>query len=179
MNASGDLALLARVTASLVAVVLLAVLAARVARRAGVRGHGRGLHVLDRVALSREASLAVVEVGGRGLVLGVGAQGVRLLSELDAETVSRTYPDRPEDPRPPRAGRTRTGRTRTPRGGASAAPRPRADEVSSVEVGPDGVRVTRMPDGAAPRPRGTGSILDPRTWGQAIDAVRDLTARRR
>ena len=84
MSAADDLAVLARVTASLVVVVALAVLAARFARKAGVRGSGAGLRVVDRTGLSREASVAVVEVGGRGLVVGITAQGVSLLTELTA-----------------------------------------------------------------------------------------------
>jgi hypothetical protein len=30
-----------------------------------------------------------------------------------------------------------------------------------------------------PTQRGTGSVLDPRTWQQGVEALRDLTARRR
>ncbi|HET9657808.1 MAG TPA: flagellar biosynthetic protein FliO [Kineosporiaceae bacterium] len=172
MNPAGDLELLARVTASLVAVVLLALLAARLARRAAGRGHGRGLRVLDRIALTRESSLAVVEVAGRGLVLGVGPQGVRVLTELDAETVTRTYPEPPADVPGPR------GPSGHRRGGPSGHPRGGPDEVSAVEVGPDGVRVTRLPDGGGRRSRGNGSVLDPRTWRQALEALRDYTARR-
>lgn len=164
MNPAGDLELLARVTASLVAVVLLALLAARLARRTAGRGHGRGLRVLDRVALTRESSLAVVEVAGRGLVLGIGPQGVRMLTELDAETVTRAYPEPPPDPPRPH--------------GPSGHRRGGPDEVSAVEVGPDGVRVTRMPDGAGRRTRSSGSVLDPRTWRQAVETLRDYTARR-
>jgi hypothetical protein len=29
-----------------------------------------------------------------------------------------------------------------------------------------------------PTQRGTGSVLDPRTWRQGVEALRDLTARR-
>jgi hypothetical protein len=42
-------------------------------------------------------------------------------------------------------------------------------------------RVTRAPTGtrAAAKPLpGTGSVLDPRTWKQGIEALRDLTTRR-
>ncbi len=157
--------LLARVAASLVVVVLLVVFGARLARRAGLPRRGTAIQVRERVPLSRDAFLAVVEVADRGLLLGVGPQGVRVLSELDAQTLARSYPE----PAGPAAGRRPSPRR----------PRRDHDEVTSVEVGPDGVRVTRIPDGAAPRPRGTGSVLDPRTWRQALEAFRDLTARRR
>jgi flagellar protein FliO/FliZ len=54
--------------------------------RTGARklGGSRGLmRVHGRQSLSRTASLAVVEVGSRVLVVGVSEGGVRLLTELD------------------------------------------------------------------------------------------------
>ena len=155
MSAADDLAVLARVTASLVVVVALAVLAARFARRAGGRGGGAGLRVVERTGLSREASVAVVEVGGRGLVVGVTAHGVSLLTELTADELAVT----------------------------AAAPEPSAPRriVVRAETPPWGT----APEGKPPfrnrgtAIRGTGSVLDPRTWSQALEALRDLTARRR
>ena len=146
MNAGEELALLARVVGSLVVVVVLAVLAARVTRRTGVRGGGAGLKVVERAGLSREASVAVVEVAGRGLVVGVTAQGVALLTELEPGALEAYRPQRDADSTAPGS----TGRTGRP------------------------VR-TVAPAG----PAGTGSPLDPRTWKQAVEALRDLTARRR
>jgi flagellar biogenesis protein FliO len=84
MDAASDLVLLGRVTVSLVVVVALALIVARMARRATVPRGGVGLRVIDRVGLSREASLAVVEVGRTALVVGVTAQSVCLLTTLDA-----------------------------------------------------------------------------------------------
>jgi flagellar protein FliO/FliZ len=59
--------------------------------RAGSRRLGGGARNLVRVrgrqALSRTASLAVVEVGSRVLVVGVSDGGVRLLTELDPSEV--------------------------------------------------------------------------------------------
>jgi flagellar protein FliO/FliZ len=176
VNTAADAALLARVTLSLLVVVLLAVIGARLARRTVLRGRGRNLQVLERLPLSREASLAVVSVAGRGLVLGVTSQGVRVLSELDGETLARAYPE----PEP------------------SAEPPSDRRPARAVRVGPDGVTVTRLTDDGTPAPprtgtrtgtpapprtgtrtrTGTGSVLDPRTWRQAVQAVRDLTVRR-
>jgi flagellar protein FliO/FliZ len=173
VNAAGDATLLARVVLSLIVVLLLAVLGARLARRLGLRTQGRNLRLLERLPLSRETFLAVVAVADRGLVLGVSAHGVRVLGELDGETLALAYPE----------------------------PDPRSGEIAAVEVRPDGVTVTRLPDGAgpgdvqgipnpgrrapslgrrAPRPgrRGSGSVLDPRTWRQAVEALRELTVRR-
>ena len=135
VNATSDLAMLARVSASLLVVVALAVLAARLARRASVRGPGVGLRVLDRVGLSREAAVVVVGVAGRALVLGITAQNVTVLTELDAQLSAELLA-------PPSGG-------------------------------------SRVADGTpTQRPAGTGSVLDPRTWRQGIEALRDATARR-
>ena len=160
MSAADDLAVLARVTASLVVVVALAVLVARFARKAGVRGGGAGLRVVERTGLSREASVAVVEVGGRGLVVGVTAQGVSLLTELTAAELAAAS----------QASQTASGSV------SSSGALPEAAEGSRrivVRSGPAAL------GSRTPGIRGTGSVLDPRTWHQAVEALRDLTARRR
>ncbi|MBK6870135.1 MAG: flagellar biosynthetic protein FliO [Kineosporiaceae bacterium] len=113
---------------------MIAVLLARFVRRSGVRGPGAGLRVIDRVGLSREASLAVVQVGEAALVLGITAQSVSLLTTLDA--ASLPHPDR------------------------------------------DTPGTTPGLDIPGTRRAGTGSVLDPRTWKQGLEALRDLTARR-
>jgi len=150
VNGADDLAVLARVVASLVVVVALAVLAARFARRAGVRGGGTGLQVVDRMGLTREASVAVVEVAGRALVVGVTPHGVTLLAELEP--------------------------------GVLEVQRAREAEAVSTPAGP-AVRTSRSPSNRSvttgERPRGTGSVLDPRTWRQAVESLRELTVRRR
>ena len=168
MSAADDLAVLARVTASLVVVVALAVLAARFARKAGVRGSGAGLRVVDRTGLSREASVAVVEVGGRGLVVGITAQGVSLLTELTAAELAA-------------ATSLAAAASMSPSGGApEGAEAPRRIVVRS-EAPPWGTppEANRRDRSRQTAIRGTGSVLDPRTWSQAIEALRDLTARRR
>jgi flagellar biogenesis protein FliO len=148
VTAATDLQLLGRVTISLVVVVLIALVVARLARRAGMRGPGVGLRVVDRVGLTREASLAVVEVGGSALVLGVTAHSVSVLSMLDAATLAEALPPEPAAPR--RLGSRPAGSTGS--AGSTAS--------------------------AAKTLRGTGSVLDPRTWQQGLEALRDLTARR-
>jgi flagellar biogenesis protein FliO len=54
-------------------------------RRMASRGHGRsgGLKVVGRAALSRTATVAVVETDGRRFLVGGGDQQVQLLAELD------------------------------------------------------------------------------------------------
>lgn len=165
MNAADDLAILARVTASLVVVLALAVLAARFARRAGVRGGGAGLRVLDRTGLSREASVAVVEVAGRGLVLGVTAHGISLLTELEPGQLDAAVTAATSSPATPVGAVARAGSPGT-NGSISAVGQPRRGMVR-----------TGAP--AASAVQGTGSVLDPRTWRQGVEALRDLTARRR
>jgi flagellar biogenesis protein FliO len=217
VNPAGDAALLARVTLSLIAVLVLAVLGARLARRMGLRAQGRSLRVVERLPLSREAFLAVVAVADRGLVLGVSPHGVRVLTELDGEALARAYPEPEPAPigagQPPGVrlggrldgrvgsrlggrvgsrlggrvgsrlngqGRRLTGPGQRPGGRPATRVGGRPDDVAGVEVGADGVKVTRLHGDAAPAPyrRGTGSVLDPRTWRQAIETVRDLTVRR-
>ena len=158
MSAADDLAILARVTASLVVVVALAVLVARFARKAGVRGGGAGLRVVERTGLSREASVAVVEVGGRGLVVGVTAPGVSLLTELTAAELAAAASQ------------------------AESAPMSSSGVLAEEAEGPRRIVVRSGPAALGSRTpgiRGTGSVLDPRTWHQAVEALRDLTARRR
>jgi len=82
MTGSSDAFMLARVSGSLVVVLLIAVFAARLARRAGRRSRHGGIAVRERVGLTRDTSAVVLEVGDRLLLLGVGPQQVTLLAEL-------------------------------------------------------------------------------------------------
>lgn len=93
MNSADNLALLGRVMGGLIVVLVLVGLVARVARRAQGRTTTSGLRVIDRVGLSRDANLAVIEVSNRMLLLGVTAQGVTMLADLDDDAGRR---DRPE-----------------------------------------------------------------------------------
>lgn len=77
---------LVRLAASLGMVVAIILVAAKVVRRrGGLRlgrsGDGPRLDVLDRTSVARNASVAVVRVGGRGLVVGITEQSVTLLAE--------------------------------------------------------------------------------------------------
>jgi flagellar protein FliO/FliZ len=150
VNAAGDLALLARVSASLIVVVVIAVLAARLARRAGRPGPGVGLRVIDRTGLTRDAAVAVVEVAGRGLVVGVSPHGVTVLAELDPEQLAATT-------------------------ATAAHAGDRWAELLPGTVEDRGGAAEHL---GAGRRAGTGALLDPRTWRQGIEALRDLTARR-
>jgi flagellar protein FliO/FliZ len=86
-------ALLVRVVVSLGVVLVVMWGAATVLRRSGVAGTAatgrRGgkrtapLEVIARRGLSRGASVMVVRLGGRALVLGVTEQNVSVLAEVD------------------------------------------------------------------------------------------------
>ena len=54
------------------------------------------LRVLERLALGREQSVAVVQVGDRRLLLGVTPAQITLLRELDEEEAAKW-----DEPRPP------------------------------------------------------------------------------
>ena len=102
-------ALLVRVVFSLGVVLAVMWGAATVLRRSGVTGTAatgrRGVkrtapvEVIARRGLSRGASLIVVRLGGRALVLGVTEQQVSLLSEIDPVEL-----DAPADPVHPGSG---------------------------------------------------------------------------
>lgn len=75
------------------------------------------LRVHGRQSLSRTASVAVVEVGSRVLVVGVSEGGVRLLTELDPEEIAQPEATSGESAVAPRAPGARRA-ARTPLGGS-------------------------------------------------------------
>ncbi|GLY13963.1 hypothetical protein Kisp01_09790 [Kineosporia sp. NBRC 101677] len=79
----GDLDQLGRVVGGLIVVLMTIALAARLARRAGGENGTSGLRIVERIGLSREANLAVVEISDRKLLLGVTSQGVTMLADFD------------------------------------------------------------------------------------------------
>jgi flagellar biogenesis protein FliO len=188
MSGAADLVMLARVTGSLVVVVLVALLVARLARRAGARGGTGGVRVLDRVGLSRETAAVVLEVGDRTLLLGVGPTQVTVLADL---TDPGAGPVRPAAALPSVLGEVLDAEP-APADSAAVAkiPAPRSTvrtrdgaTTAVVTTAPLSRRALRQARGRGrlavpPTRRGTGSALDPRTWQQGLEALRDLTARR-
>ncbi|MGE0306575.1 MAG: flagellar biosynthetic protein FliO [Acidimicrobiia bacterium] len=88
MSDASVIGLLARLVVSLAVVLGLMVGAAALLRRRGgsfARSKGSVTEVLARQSLSRTASVQVVRIGDRALVLGVTEQQVTYLSEADAE----------------------------------------------------------------------------------------------
>jgi flagellar biogenesis protein FliO len=175
MGEASDAMMLARLAGSLVTVLLLALLAARFARRTTRGRPGGDLRVCERVGLTRDTAAVVLETGGRRLLVGIGPHQVTLLADL-TEPMS-AFPQ---------------SRSDVPAGDPvrNAVPAPRI----STEVDPEtGVVIHQVPlsrkvireldrsrrRALPPTQRGTGSALDPRTWQQGVEALRDLTARRR
>jgi flagellar protein FliO/FliZ len=180
---ASDLVVLARVSGSLLVVLLVAVLAARLARRAGRRAGRGAMAVRERIGLTRDTSAVVLEVGDRLLLLGVSPHQVTVLAELGP------------------SGALVAG-SPLPIGAAQGAPAIGTAEgalpiTSGIPAQREAVRVvsgvppaqplTRRDLRAAgvrrraavpPVQRGTGSAIDPRTWQQGLEALRDLTARR-
>jgi flagellar protein FliO/FliZ len=143
------LALLGRVVASLVVVLVLLWLAARGLRKNQRRTmRGVEVDVLARQPLSQRSSLAVVQVGDRALVLGVTESRVELLTET---SLSSLLP----------AARTPEPDDGTP---GHVVADSRVTAVSQVAGGHRGALA--------------GSALSPATWSKALDAVREMTVRR-
>lgn len=164
------LELTVRLIASLAVVVGLMLLLARlVGKRYGARA-GAPVQVLHRQPLSRSASVAVITVGSRVLVVGATDQQVSLLTELDPEELADDESDADLLSIPTLAA--------TPDATPDAAAPVTAPSLTALASA-----VTDRPSGgshrAAPAPRRTpaaggaltGSVLSPQTWRQALAAV--------
>jgi flagellar protein FliO/FliZ len=122
---------------------------AKLARRPLGGRHGTGsLSVLHRQQLSRGSSVAVVQVAGRALVLGVTDQQVSLLGETELEAFEK-------HPHPAKRRHT------------ELVP----DDVLPADVLPAGVLPVES------HGRLAGSALSPRTWRSTLDFIRDRTTR--
>jgi flagellar protein FliO/FliZ len=84
--------LVIRVVLSLGVVLLLMWFIGRTASRRMSGPHASLVRLLGRQSVGRSASVAVVGVGERVLVVGVTESGVRLLTELDADEVDLPLP---------------------------------------------------------------------------------------
>lgn len=74
-------------TRLVVVTVLLAVVAAATMLRNRRTVPGRSVRITARAGLSRHASLAVVEIDGRRLLVGASSNAVNVLAELDPHPV--------------------------------------------------------------------------------------------
>ncbi|HEX8498775.1 MAG TPA: flagellar biosynthetic protein FliO [Actinomycetales bacterium] len=161
------LALVARVVFSLVVVLVVMWFAVRAMRKGQARTVGGvQVDVLARQQLAQRASVAVVQVGDRALVLGVTDGRIDLLSEValcDLVGPGERLVGAP----------VLVGHVEDARGAGTTALRTR----SSTRTGARTQQRLRT-RAAAPSGRLAGSALSPQTWTKALDAVRQLTVRR-
>ncbi|WP_435746817.1 FliO/MopB family protein [Nocardioides sp. SYSU DS0663] len=172
--------LLLRLAFSLAAVLGLMMVIARIAQRRVSGRKGAPLSVLHRQAVGRHASVAVVSVGSRLLVLGVTDHQVQMITELapdDLPADDETTGD-PVDAADPAASPAASVRT-VPAAGPCPVPTAVAAFGADVEApvtGPSFRAVLRQETArAATVPADgplAGSLLSPTTWRRAAHAVR-------
>jgi flagellar protein FliO/FliZ len=114
--------------------------------------------VVGRLGLSRGASLALVRVADRTLVLGVTDHRVTLLTEAELEDEAALEE-----------------RTPIPLSELAAAARGEGEFSSPVGIPQDGHKLHSSSTGQSPV---SGSILSPTTWRQTIGFLRERTGRR-
>jgi len=137
-----------RVIIALVLVVGAMWVLAKVAKRPLRKRAANSLDVLARAQLSRNASVAVVKVDGTALVVGVTDGGVSLLHQLDAAAFAVAEP---------------TSRT--------------AVDLEAIATKPAATATTAAATTEARKTALSGSALSPGTWRQAVEALRERTAR--
>jgi flagellar protein FliO/FliZ len=148
-----------RVVFSLAVVVGLLLLIARFAGRRFQGRTGAAIQVLHRQQLSRGSSVAVVDIAGRVLVLGMTEHQVTMLSELDPIELEEAIELRTE---------ALVGMITPP----ATAP---ATSAAAPPASPGG------PGTPSDAPRNgplAGSVLSPQTWRQAFSAVSGSSGKR-
>ena len=89
----GTMGVAIRMVISLVVVLCLLFVVARFARRGRPRRGGPEMNVISRVSVGSKASVAVVQLGERALVIGVTEQSVTLLTESALEELVEDEPE--------------------------------------------------------------------------------------
>lgn len=145
------------------------------------RSRQAALSVVAKQSLGGRTGVALVEIGGRRLLLGVSEHGVNLLTEVE--------PPAPE----PEVARDRVALDRVALDPAeleavvadAVVPDDlrdvRSDDVvtaATAATAPTSTPAARMPAVPTPRNPLEGSILDAATWRQAVVAVQERTIRR-
>ena len=138
-----------RMVISLAVVLCLLFVVARFARRGRPRGDGPDMTVISRCTVGAKAAVAVVQLGGRALVVGVTEHSVTLLSETAVSDLVAVEPDVP-------------------------ATDPTGDGVVVRRVVIDSAPGRRE----SKQGKLAGSALSPDTWRRTVESVRDLTVRR-
>lgn len=164
---SSSIVLLLRVLLSLACVLgLMWFLGRRIARgRVAARARTTTISVVAKQSLGGRTGVALLEVGGRRLLVGTGEHGVTLLTELEPE------------PEPAEDGAARTEIDTEELERMLAAPSPTDDDASSA---PTTLTTPAARTLAVSTPRNPleGSILAPSTWRRAVVAVQERTIRR-
>ncbi|MDQ4138275.1 MAG: flagellar biosynthetic protein FliO [Actinomycetota bacterium] len=162
-----------RVIVSLAVVLgVLWYLQKKLSKRGIGKAAGKAVTLIGRQAVGPKASVAVVEIDGRRLVLGVTEHSVTVLHSAEAHVAERVvhpfevslseasapvvYPD---NVRP------------------ITAPVPIRAVITTPEVLPAPVQELRRPRGShrsRPTSKIAGSILSPETWRQASAAIREV-----
>ena len=137
----------------------------KLSKRGIGKAAGKSITLIGRQAVGPKASVAVVEIDGRRLVLGVTEHQVTVLSALErpvhpfevslADAQPAVYPD---NVRP------------------ITAPVPIRAVITTPEVVPAADQELRRPrrHRSQPTSRMAGSILSPETWRQASAALREV-----
>jgi flagellar protein FliO/FliZ len=149
-----------RMVVSLAVVLCLLFVVARFARRGRPRAGGPEMAVISRVTVGSKASVAVVRLGDRALVVGVTDSTVTLLSEACLEDLVERV-DEPET----QAVTQLTGEVAVRRVAVATG-----DPATGER--PTGERTQAKPG------KLSGSALSPETWRRTVESVRDLTVRR-
>lgn len=169
--------LLLRVVLALACVLGLLWFVAR--RTGGRRASARrapAIALVGRQSLGGRSAVALVEVAGRRLVLGVGEHGVTLLTEVGAEP-------EPTDPERIFLDASELERLLELEMPEPAVPAPRRNAEPEPSPRPAPRTVPSSPAArkpAVPMPRNPleGSILDATSWRRAVEAVQERTLRR-
>lgn len=142
------------------------------------RSRAAAVSVVGRQSLGGKTGVALVEVGGRRLLLGVSEHGVNLLTEVDMPE-PETAPARTErvelDPELLESVLPDVQPDLLPTGLAA-----RAASAAGVASTLTSLSTPAARKPAVPKPRNPleGSILDAATWRQAVVAVQERTIRR-
>nr|WP_269204801.1 flagellar biosynthetic protein FliO [Motilibacter deserti] len=149
--------MLLRLFLSLGVVIALMWLAAKVLRGSMGGKNTGALEILARQQLSRGASVSVVRVADRALVVGVTENTVTLLTETDLELIQAAQ---------------EAGQEATDADGDTSVT---VDEDGNVHVVASRPARTGVSAGSGPL---AGSILSPDTWRRTVNALRERSTRR-
>jgi len=115
---------------------------------------GLPLQVIARASLGKRSSIAVISVGGRGVLVGITDHQVTLLGDVDVPTGSQ----------PRSEVRTKLDVPQFSDDPGAEDPLHELDSLSLARA--------QQPDGAL-----AGSLLSPTTWRQSVSALRERTVR--